>query len=594
MLIKLNNIFRKVFFTIITLFIFFIIKQNHFVYADAADAALINVNQRYSGELTSFDDTDYYKVILEEDGNVTLSIKQKSDTTWYGSIENSNGDVYEDIKTDSSGMVSEDAVTQVGLPKGTYYIKINNYYNADGIPYEFSVNFTKSSTYEKEMNNDVTSANDIQTYQTYIGSINNYNDMDFYKFTIPKDGNVSLAIKNKLESRWEGHIQDSQGNIYEELSTDNSGSVDGNTTTEVGLPQGTYYIKVDYYYSAENIPYEMSVGYTESNNYEKENNNNVTAANTINLNQLYNGRINKYNDKDFYTFTLPSDGNVALSLKNMPGSSWTATIQNSKGETYQNLNSDDSELVKGNSVVNTGLAKGTYYIRVEGDYHSEDKTYDLKAKFTKSNNYEKEFNNSLSAANKMKLNQKYYGSENDYEDKDIYKFTLPSDGKVTIKMKQKAGIKWDANIQNRSGHTYSTLTTDDREIVSGYATSNKKMKKGTYYLVVNNYNYNAVNVPYEVSVSLKSNPLKTSQIKAANNKGKKDKITVKSLSKGDTVKVYNASKKGTVLATKKASGSSVNLSIKQLGKKAGKVYVTVTRSGMTESSRTAVSYKAEK
>jgi hypothetical protein len=91
-----------------------------------------------------------------------------------------------------------------------------------------------------------------------------------------------------------------------------------------------------------------------------------------------------------------------------------------------------------------------------------------------------------------------------------------------------------------------------------------------------------------------SDPLKTSKIKITNNKSKSDTVKVSGLSKGDTIKVYNASSKGKLLATKKATASSVTLSIKQIGKKSGKLYLTVTKSEMKESSRVKVSFKAEK
>ena len=92
----------------------------------------------------------------------------------------------------------------------------------------------------------------------------------------------------------------------------------------------------------------------------------------------------------------------------------------------------------------------------------------------------------------------------------------------------------------------------------------------------------------------KSATIKASQVKIINNKGKADTVTVIGLKKGDSIKVYNASSKGKQLATKNATGSSVTLSIKQLGTKAGKVYISVTKSGMRESSRTTASYNSEK
>ena len=90
-----------------------------------------------------------------------------------------------------------------------------------------------------------------------------------------------------------------------------------------------------------------------------------------------------------------------------------------------------------------------------------------------------------------------------------------------------------------------------------------------------------------------SAPLKASQIKVKNNKGKSDTITVKSIKKGDTIKVYNKASGGKLLVSKKSAGTSTTLSVKQLGKKAGSVYVSVTKSGLRESSKVKMSYKKE-
>lgn len=49
-----------------------------------------------------------------------------------------------------------------------------------------------------------------------------------------------------------------------------------------------------------------------------------------------------------------------------------------------------------------------------------------------------------------------------------------------------------------------------------------------------------------------------------------------------------------VICKKQKTSSSVSLSIKQLGQKAGKIYVTVTRLGMKESTLVTVSYTLEK
>jgi hypothetical protein len=89
-----------------------------------------------------------------------------------------------------------------------------------------------------------------------------------------------------------------------------------------------------------------------------------------------------------------------------------------------------------------------------------------------------------------------------------------------------------------------------------------------------------------------SQALKATQVKVINNKGKKlDTITVKALKKGDVIKVY--SNGGTLLTGKEATRSTVTLTVKQLGKKAGKVYVSIIRSKKAESGRISIAFKKE-
>lgn len=92
-----------------------------------------------------------------------------------------------------------------------------------------------------------------------------------------------------------------------------------------------------------------------------------------------------------------------------------------------------------------------------------------------------------------------------------------------------------------------------------------------------------------------SSPLKESQITVINNAGMSDTIRVTGLQGGDVVKVYNAAKAGTLLGSETVTtyGSSVTISVTQLGAEAGSVYVSLTNPSKLESQRTEVTYAAE-
>ncbi|MBY6037169.1 hypothetical protein KUV80_10910 [Fictibacillus nanhaiensis] len=566
-------------------------KQNTLVHAAISDAAQIELNKSLIGNITNHEE-DYYKFTLPSDGNVSLQVKQQSGRTWYAQIQDSSGKIYENLYTDNSELVEGYAVSQVGLPKGTYYLKIMDYYNDNG-KYEFKVNFLASKFFEKESNDSITYANQMILNQNYKGSMKDSGDDDFYKIYLPTAGNVTLYVKQKSNVQWYTHIQNSKGEIYESLYTDDSELVEGYAKVQVGLPKGNYYINISDSYNTDDIPYEIKTVFNKSTNYEKEFNNSLTAANAMNVNQTYKGSISNYYDTDVYKITLPSNGNVTLSMKQSAGASWYAHIQDSKGNIYEDLYTDYSELVKGYAKTQIGLPKGTYYIKVSDSNNSYDLPYEIKASFTASTVYEREFNDNLTSANSMKLNKFYYGRLSNSSDKDIFKFIVPTDGNVSLYMKQLADASWHGHIQNSHGDVYTDLYTNSDDLVSGYASTKLWLKKGTYYFVMQD-SFNSYDRPYEFKISMKSNPLSASKIKVYNNKGKSDSVSVRGVAKGDVVKIYNTSSKGTLLATKESTDSYVSLSIKQLGQKGGKIYVTVTKSGLAESDRVAVSFAAEK
>jgi CTP-dependent riboflavin kinase len=580
---------KRLFFAILLLGL--LAAGNNYVYASMEKTVQIDLNKAYSGKLT-YDQTEaYYKITLPSDGNVTLSIKQQAGASWYGSILNSKGETYNDVITSSSDSTMGNATTEVGLAKGTYYVIIEDYYGTLQKNFQFTVNFTAGSTFEKEFNDTVATATAMKLNQTYKGNLS-YDDVDYYKITLPEDGNVTLSMSQLAGNSWYTRIQNEKGDVYTYLVTDSSNSVKGNATTEIGLPKGTYYLVVDSDYGAVNKPYEIKAAFEASNYYEKEFNNTVATANTMKLNKTYKGEIG-YDDQDYYKITLPSDGVVTLSMNQTPSAQWYAHIQNSKGDIFEDLYTDSSSLVKGKATTVVGLPKGTYYIYVDNNFGAQHKQYEIKAAFKATNYYEKEFNNTLAKANPITLNKSYKGRIRDYSDQDVFKINVTKDSTLVLSINQLAETQWAGHIQNSNGKIFKEFYTEESGLVSGQKNVEVTLKKGTYYLVLYSGS-NASQKTYEFKVSLKTKSLNASQIKVTNNKGKADTVKVSGIAKGDTIKVYSASSKGKLLASKKATGTSTTLSIKQLGQKSGKVYVSVTSPNLKESNRRAVSYAAEK
>lgn len=110
----------------------------------------------------------------------------------------------------------------------------------------------------------------------------------------------------------------------------------------------------------------------------------------------------------------------------------------------------------------------------------------------------------------------------------------------------------------------------------------KKGAKGTQDVLFGNAVF--TNLP----ISLK---LSSGQVTVVNRKKSNDTVTVNSITKDETVRVYNS--QNTLIASGKSIGNLLSLKIKQLGTRKGTLYVTRTSPGKLESDKLSVSYKAE-
>ncbi|MGG0739648.1 pre-peptidase C-terminal domain-containing protein [Niallia taxi] len=437
-----------------------------------------------------------------------------------------------------------------------------------------------ATTADSEPNNDIKNANKINLNASYQGKLSAY-DEDYYKYTLSKSGNVTFKLSNVYESA-KMTVMDSKGETLTTLYNDPD--FDGYSSTQVGLPAGTYYIAIE---NSSATTYEFSVNFTQSDYYEKEWNDSFRQASQIELNKTYKGLMQGSYDKDFYKFTLSTAGNVKFVLDNEDESK-SITIYDKDGEEFTSFYSKEG--YEGDSSINMGLPAGSYYLRV---YSSDENVpYEFKLQYTKSDYYEKEWNDSFSQATSIGFNQAYTGTFQGSGDKDYYKISVPSNSKVTFELSNTGDYK-NLTLYDQNGESLMYLYSDSNK--SGNSTTNFDLNKGNYYIMLSGNSGDFDSYQFKVKGTFTSPAVSASQVSVVNNTGKADVITVNKLKTGDIVKVYD--KSGKLLGTSKAvvSGStSTTVSISQLGKAKGSIFVTLTSSSMKESSKKEVSFAAEK
>jgi len=347
------------------------------------NATAIAVNSITYGNLSKSNDVDWYKFTVSQNGYFSVSFSHttldNSRTYWVFRLYDSSGSSYIDGVSSSYSVYGNSDITTntYGVKAGTYYIKITDDYYSDA-QYSIKVNFTAASNWETENNNSKDTADEIKVNSEYNGALTTSSDVDWYKFTVSQNGyfNVTFSHDALENSRnyWVLRLYDGTGASYID-GISSSYSVAGNanvTTNTFGIKAGTYYIKVnDDYHSG--IPYKIKVNFTAASNWETENNNSKDTADEIKVNSSYNGALTTSSDVDWFKFTVSSKCDVAISFDH-------AALEESRTYWYIYIydSAASSKLLTFSSQGNVSnktsdyvsLSSGTYYVKIQDDYHS--------------------------------------------------------------------------------------------------------------------------------------------------------------------------------------------------------------------------------
>lgn len=345
----------------------------------------------------------------------------------------------------------------------------------------------------------------ISTNSTVTDALEKNNKKHYYRFTLPKDGAVSLTFNHEYidssSTFWIVGLYNQSRELIRETSFD--GNAASATSSDFGLAAGTYYLCIrDYYFSDKT--FHFTVNYSNTDIWEREFNGSFYLANEINVNQEINGSLMKGDDKDYYVFHLSGDGAVSLSFTHpyIDSSStyWRCYLYNSDQKEIDSFSFDGNtgDPVQTKEV---GLAAGTYYLMVQDYYHSA-LTYQFKLNYTPSDAWEKEFNESFYASTPMAVNTVERGSLRNSSDVDYYQFTTEKDGFVTIQFQHNyidsSSTYWrlyfyNADEEQLSGYDYEGNTGD------AVTSDCIGIPAGTYYIKVDDYYFSSFTYQFQVN-----------------------------------------------------------------------------------------------
>ena len=350
-------------------------------YETKETARSISVGQTISALSKDGSDSDWYRFTLSRPGYVQISFTNDLGAgihcSWSVELLDHQGlsysgqslfDRYE-FKADESSHTSP----KVGLPAGTYYVQVSPW-AVSNLHYTMRVNFTASSNWEQEFNDDFVHANPLSLNTTINGStIDDYDD-DWFKIVLPSSGYIQVSFKNAQHTKgvWDVRVTDASGNANDLGKCFDYYTFNANEATHsgnrIGLAAGTYYVKVNPY-NANGYTYQLKVGFTKSSAWETEPNNLFENADAISVGKTVNGSSTyEGGDEDWYRFSLTKKTRVRIQMTNTTHSSggWTVQFADKNGQSIKSFDFAATSGSHSSDVVE--LAAGTYYVRVKTYY----------------------------------------------------------------------------------------------------------------------------------------------------------------------------------------------------------------------------------
>ena len=354
-------------------------------------ATAIQPNQDYMGASAGNRDDDWYQVIIPAEGYMQVhfnhEIISSASSHWEFRIYQADGvtGIHEyDGYWPVPGNENRSSCV-IGVPAGTYYIRISDGSYTSDVPYTLRVTFEQTQYAESEPNTDSQNATDIQVNQDYTGATAGNRDDDWYRFTVSEAGTISVDFRHEIisstSSHWEFRIYQADA-VTGIIGKDVYWSVTGNenrSSCVIGVPAGTYYVRISDGSYTSDVPYTLRVNFEANDFAEKEVNGSPAQATQITTNKGYIGSMCSNADDDWYVFNLSVSAEVTLNFTHEMVESasrhWDVYLYGADGVTKI-----VDAGVPGNenlSLATGQLAAGTYYIKITDSNYLSGNTYTI-------------------------------------------------------------------------------------------------------------------------------------------------------------------------------------------------------------------------
>ncbi len=327
--------------------------------------------------IDTFDDTDqtaYYQFTLNQNSDFSANISSITRTPSFTLLTDINKDgIVQDTERIRGSSFPTSGRFFRPLTAGAYFIQLSvPSFISNTVDYSVQLAATeRRSNLVSDPGNSIDQAFDLGivsaelSLKDYIGELD---DSDFYKLTLPENGNLAVVVdeegndrintiriisdrnNNRIFDRGEDIVR--RSNVRDVLSTD--------------LPAGDYFIEVD----GATTNYDLRLSPTlKPSNIPVDPGNNIAQA--LDLGVLPRGRsirdyVGTLDEFDFYKFTLAQNSNLGVVFSGETNRIFFDIFADRNGNNVAESSERVARRFSGRDRLSTNLSAGTYFIRIGG------------------------------------------------------------------------------------------------------------------------------------------------------------------------------------------------------------------------------------
>lgn len=381
-----------------------------------AEALTLNENSTTTGHVGYYynnkrDTSDWYKITTTKDGRLDLILTSENGTYVSIYLYDNDGTTQLNAKT---YIINKSTMATDGLAAGTYYAKIVATSSATFAPYTLTDSLVPpAQASDKEPNNDRNTAIDFSINKTVTGLIgyyyNNKRDTsDWYKITLPADGQLDLTLTSNNGTYISIYLYDNNGTTQLNAKTY---IINASTMSTDGLAAGTYYLKVIATSANSFAPYTLTNAlktYGYAADTMQEPNNYAFQAKTLLSNRETPGHVGFYynlsrDTTDWWKINYTGSGALKITINVEPNINNNSIPYYSYyiyKDTAQNPIASGTYRLDASLDINlSSLSQQYYYIKILGTSSSSYFAYSIANSYTQINIAKIVFNKAKSTLN---------------------------------------------------------------------------------------------------------------------------------------------------------------------------------------------------